>query len=123
MLYIISMITVCMYSWVFYLLFFCGTLCLKYNDIILSYGSLDKMDIMMTSDRELILAELYKLQHPSGPSLEQVIHEQMSYCSDYSDRSSSIPADELVELAEGPFVTDVDATEATLEFVGSNERY
>ena len=83
------------------------------------------MDIMTTSDRELILAELYKLQHPSGPSLEQVIQEQRSYCSDYSDRSSSIPGDELDERVKGlqPFVTDVDAMEATLECVGGNERY
>ena len=85
------------------------------------------MDIMTTEDRELILAELYKLQHPAGPSLEQVIHEQRSYCSDYSEHSSGTPREELTEPVGLPAVRrqpcDTDTTEVVLQLDVENKRY
>ncbi|KAI0225250.1 hypothetical protein LSAT2_023885 [Lamellibrachia satsuma] len=93
----------------------------------ISMHLLDKMDIMTTEDRELILAELYKLQHPAGPSLEQVIHEQRSYCSDYSEHSSSTPREELTEpvglpaVRRQPCETDADTTEIVLQLDVENK--
>ena len=87
------------------------------------------MDIMTIDDRELILSELYKLQHPAGPSLEQVIQEQRSWSSEYSDHSSSTPREDLTELVGFPIVRsqpvdmDPEPTDAPLETSVDSGRY